>query len=214
MIASNTKTDAALAQTQRRYAGDPVRAELLACTRRFKASWLELAEALAGCQSAQHYTRWGFASFEDYCRKELRLKNATVSKLLGSFLFLKRSSPNYLLRDGVSQPLPSLEAVGFLRKVQAAADEGRVTADLLESVRTQVLDDGARLGRVQKQFGEVLFPREEAEARSRREALKLANRLLETLRLLQDLPEGLRSTLEKAIGELAAEVGSHSQVQH
>src|SRR5688572_17769689 len=101
---ARTKTEAALAAAERQHADDPERAELLARARRFKASWLELAEALSEVRKAGHWKRWGFGSFEEYTKKELHLRQETVDKLTGSFLFLRRSAPEVLDRDGLDAP--------------------------------------------------------------------------------------------------------------
>jgi len=58
-----TKTEAALAEAQVAHADDPERAELLGRARRFKASWIELAEALTRAKRGQRWREWGFDSF-------------------------------------------------------------------------------------------------------------------------------------------------------
>ncbi len=45
-----TKTEAALEHAEQAHADDPERAELLRRARRFKTSWIELAEALTACR--------------------------------------------------------------------------------------------------------------------------------------------------------------------
>src|SRR5947208_201792 len=96
-----TQVDAALAAAQRRFANDPARAELLARTRRFKSSWLDLAEVLVNCRDEGLYRKWGYASFEEYYRRELHLRAGTVDKLTASYAFLRRRAPDVLERDGV-----------------------------------------------------------------------------------------------------------------
>src|SRR5258708_4294063 len=96
-----TKVDAALAAAEEAHADDPERAELLRRTRRFKASWIELAEALSQARRGSEFRRWGYASFDDYTKQELHLRPETVEKLVGSFLFLKKRAPEVLSRDGV-----------------------------------------------------------------------------------------------------------------
>ena len=98
---THTKLDSALAAAERRFQNDPERAELIARTRRFKSSWIELAEALSACQKNQHYSRWGYAGFEEYYRKELHLKTSTVNKLVGTYAFLRKTAPEVFDRDGV-----------------------------------------------------------------------------------------------------------------
>lgn len=207
---SSTKVDRSLSAAESRYQGDPVRAELLARTRRFKSSWIELAEVLTACQKAQQFARWGFASFEEYYRKELHLKQATVNKLIGSYSFLRRSEPEVLRRDGITHPFPSIEGVGFLRRAVAAAEDGGVTPELLSEVRRAVIDEGAQLGKVTKQFGELIFPKpakapEEQQRLCRVEVLRLAERLKDLLHDLREVPEANQAVeeLEKLIRSLS-----------
>ena len=155
---THTKLDAALAAAERRFQNEPERAELIARTRRFKSSWIELAEMLSACQKTQSFTRWGYAGFEEYYRKELHLKTSTVNKLVGSYAFLRKSAPEVFERDGITQEMPTIQSIDFLRRAEEAAQDGQVTADLLAEVRRAVIDEGLPLGKVSKQFKETLFP--------------------------------------------------------
>ena len=206
---THTKLDMALAAAERRFHADPERADLIARTRRFKSSWIELAEALSACQKNQHFTRWGYAGFEEYYRKELHLKTSTVNKLVGSYAFLRKAAPEVLERDGISQQIPTIQSIDFLRRAEEAAQDGQVTADLLAEVRRAVIDDGMSLGKVSKQFKETLFPSdlEQEKQRRRRETLKLAQRLVELLETLHDaVPEGVLQAVEQAIANLLSSV--------
>lgn len=206
---THTKLDMALAAAERRFHADPERAELIARTRRFKSSWIELAESLSACQKNQHFTKWGYAGFEEYYRKELHLKTSTVNKLVGSYAFLRKAAPEVLERDGISQQIPTIQSIDFLRRAEEAAQDGQVTADLLAEVRRAVIDDGMSLGKVSKQFKETLFPSdlEQEKQRRRRETLKLAQRLVELLETLQDaVPEGVLQAVEQAIANLLSSV--------
>ena len=55
-----TNVDRALAALEEQHADDPERAELLRRTRRFKASWLELCEALSEVKRNNTWQRWGY----------------------------------------------------------------------------------------------------------------------------------------------------------
>jgi len=215
--ASNTKLDAALAAAEHRFAGDAERSELIARTRRFKASWIELAESLSACQRNQRYTAWGYASFEEYYRKELHLKTSTVNKLVGSYAFLRKSAPEVFERDGVTQEYPSIQSIEFLRKAEERAEEGAVTPDLLSEVRRAVLDENLSLGKVARQFKETLFPSdiELQKQKRRKEALKIAQKLIGLLDELRDsVPEELLSAVESAIERLLTAVPEESEPAH
>src|SRR5580692_2951018 len=110
-----TKTDAAMADAERAHADDPERAELLRRARRFKASWVELGEALTAIKRSGGFRDWGYDSFEAYAKNELHLRQETADKLTGSFAFLQKRAPAVLARDPLRDPIPSYQAVDFLR---------------------------------------------------------------------------------------------------
>ncbi len=202
---SHTKLDAALAAAERRFQNEPERAELIARTRRFKSSWIEPAEVLSACQKSQSFTKWGYAGFEEYYRKELHLKTSTVNKLVGSYAFLRKSAPEVFERDGIAQEMPTIQSIDFLRRAEEAAQDGQVTADLLAEVRRAVIDDGLPLGKVTKQFKETLFPTDldEEKQRRRRETLKLAQKLIDLLQNLQGaVPDMVLQQVEQAVAAL------------
>ena len=89
-----TKTDAALADAESAHQNDPERAEVLARARRFKASWIELAESLSDVRRSGRWRDWGYDSFEAYAKGELHIRQETADKLTGSYGFLKRRAPS------------------------------------------------------------------------------------------------------------------------
>ncbi|MET0592949.1 MAG: hypothetical protein ABW133_09635, partial [Polyangiaceae bacterium] len=149
-----TKVEQALAAAENEHSGDPERAEILRRTRVFKASWIELAEALTESRRRGDFRRWGYDSFEDYTKRELFLKQETVDKLTGSFLFLKKRAPEVLERDGLSRQIPSYQVVDFLRRAETESDAPEST---VEQIRKRVFEDGAGLPSVVREFKESVF---------------------------------------------------------
>jgi hypothetical protein len=210
MNRSRTKTDAALEAAEREHADDPERAELLHRARRFKASWLELAEALTNARKRGQWKSWGFASFEEYAKSELHLRQETVDKLTGSFLFLQKRAPEVLTRDGVSAPIPSYQAVDFLRR--AESQEG-APGDAVEAIRKRVIDDGAPLPTIAKQYKETVFPIDEGSKKQRdTAALKnVAKRLRELLDETRIVPRKMAGDVASALDELLALLASNEE---
>jgi hypothetical protein len=176
---TRTKTDEELEITELTFANDPERADVVARVRRFKSSWIELAESLADVKRSHRFSKWGYESFEDYTRKELRLKPDTVDKLLGSFTFLKRRAPDVLERDGVARVIPTYQTIDFLRRAEETEEAPRAVVD---EIRRKVLDEGASLPQVTKQFKDVVFP-PSAEQRKDRDK----NAIINTATRLRDL---------------------------
>jgi hypothetical protein len=177
---NRSKVDQDLARAQDAHENDPARAAIIAATRRFKSSWIELAEALVEVRRESNWKAWGFSSFDDYTRLELRLKRETVEKLTGSYAFLQRRAPRVLERDGLEESIPSYQSVDFLRRAEEQDD---APAEALEGIRQKVLEESAPLPSIAKQYSAQVFPIDEAEKKRRDAAAikNVANRLRELL---------------------------------
>ncbi|MSP60136.1 MAG: hypothetical protein EXR72_07300 [Myxococcales bacterium] len=198
---ARTKTEAALAEAEREHAGDPVRAELLARARRFKSSWLELAESLSSLRKGGQWKHWGHASFDEYAKKELHLRQETVDKLTGSFLFLQKRAPEVLARDGVGRPIPSYQSVDFLRR---AEEREGAPAEAVTEIHRRVIDEAASLPSLARKYKEVVFPLDDDERRERDSAAirAAARRLHELLDGTEAVPKRLAGEVRTAIERL------------
>ena len=196
-----TKVEQALAAAENEHADDPARSLLLRRTRQFKASWIELAEALTESRRRNDFRRWGYDSFEDYTRRELFLKQETVDKLTGSFLFLKKRAPEVLERDGLQRSIPSYQVVDFLRRAETESDAPEST---VEQIRKRVFEDGAGLPSVVREFKESVFPVDPAEKkdRDRSNLLNVAKRLRELLDETDVVPKKLGGEIGKTLDRL------------
>ncbi|MEO7109374.1 MAG: hypothetical protein ABI183_02955 [Polyangiaceae bacterium] len=197
-----TKVDQELADAEEMHnADDPERAELLARARRFKNSWIELAEALTETRKNGAWKRWGYESFEDYAKKELHLRQETVDKLTGSFVFLQKRAPEVLRRDGLTSSIPSYQSVDFLRRAESQEDAPR---DVVDQIRTRVIEDAAPHSNVVKQFADTVFPIDHAE-KKKRDAAGLRNvgtRLRELLSETHAVPKTLAREVSAALDQL------------
>jgi hypothetical protein len=196
-----TKTDAALADAEVAHADDPERAELVRRARRFKASWVELAEALTQVKRNGRWREWGFDSVEAYARAELRLKPETVDKLTGSYSFLQRRAPGVLSRDVLQEPFPSYQSVDFLRR---AEEQDGAPRDAVDGIRRRVLEEAAPLAAVSREYKDVVFPVDEDTLRARDAAAvkNVATRLREILAETRAVPRRLAGEVSASLGKL------------
>ncbi len=196
---ARTKTDADMEQSERDHRGtDPERAEVIACARRFKSSWVDLASALTRIRRGAQWKPWGYDSFEHYAKTELHLRQETVEKLTGSYLFLQKRAPRVLERDGVASAIPSYQAIDFLRR---AGEADGVPREAVGEIERLVLDEGAPLASVAKQYRDVVFPISDGDRKARDAAtLKSA-----AVRLRDLLPE-TKAVPKKLAHEVAASV--------
>lgn len=211
-----TNVDRALAALEEQYADDPERATVLRRTRQFKASWLELAEALAEVKRAKSWERWGFDSYETYFKSELKLRQETVDKLTGSYMFLHKRAPEILKRDPLDAPMPSYQAVDFLRRAEErAAEDESVSEDTLTDIRKRVLEDGTPIATVARLYKDTLFPVSESERLDKDKkdikhaATKLRDLLLgDTKAVPRRLASETAETLARLLEELSDEANA------
>lgn len=206
-----TKTDREMEDTMLSVADDPERVEVLDRARHFKRSWIELGEALSRVYERESWVQWGFAGFEEYCRKELHLKKATVSKLLGSFRFLQAKAPRVLERAQAEPgaPVPSLQAVDFVAR---ATERGALDDDELEEIERAAFDEGADAPLLSRRFKEVAFPVDESARLDKlRQHLVGAAKRLANLIAEPDapVPHDVAVAVEESLGRLldALDVG-------
>ncbi len=203
-VSARTKTDREMEARMEAVSGDPERVDVLAKARSFKRSWIDLAEALARTHDRESWSRWGFADFETYCRRELHITAATAQKLLGSYRFLRKSEPKVIERAArdPEAPIPSPQAVDFVARAteRAAADD-----DTMTEIRRAAFDEGASAPSLSRRYKEVAFPVSDEERRSkvRQQITQAARRLAD---LLADadapIPHEVAAATEEAIGDL------------
>jgi hypothetical protein len=204
---TSTKIDATLAALEETFSDDPERVELLRRARQFKSSWIELAQALTEARKNGRWKRWGFETFDDYTRRELHLRQETVDKLTGSYSFLQRRAPAVLDRDGVAAPLPSYQAIDFLRRAEERPDAPR---EAVEEIRRKVLDEALPIMQVAREYKDVVFPIDE-KTRKKQDAAGLKNvakRLRELLAETRAVPRRLAGEVSESLDKLLETLGS------
>lgn len=208
-----TNVDRALAALEEQHADDPERATMLRLTRRFKASWLELGEALSDVKRNKTWERWGYDSFDAYAKTELKLRADTVEKLTGSYMFLHKRAPEVLQRDPL-EALPTYQAIDYLRRVEEkAAEDDSIPKQTVVDVRNKILEEGVPVAKVARLYNDTLFPvSETAKRESNRKSLKsTATKLRELLADTDAVPKRLASTVGEALDELLAELNEASK---
>ncbi|MDP8214517.1 MAG: hypothetical protein RAO92_06000 [Candidatus Euphemobacter frigidus] len=197
---------------------ESLRFRVLEAVKKFKGNWLELGRFVSVVEKSQTFREWGFVTFESYCTRELKLRQQTVSKLLRSFLFLKREEPASLstfLEDGDGAGrLPDYESVNVLRLARAKKD---ISEKDYRKLRSAVFDGDVQPREVGRQYRSMLqsaradgVDPEEAWLRKRRELLKKVlgslRSVKNTLELSQLLPAAGIATLKKLIEQVEEEL--------
>jgi hypothetical protein len=186
------------------FAGDSERVHVIEVARAFKRSWIDLAQALTEVYERASWERWGFESFDAYCRKELHLKKNTTLKLLGSYRFLATNAPKVIARtqDQPEAPVPSLKAVDF---VQRAAKRAAAPPEVMKEIETAAFEEGTDVPQLNRRFKEVAFPVDDAE-RKKRLKTQLGNAARRLAGLLAEpeapVPHDIATEVEAALGQL------------
>lgn len=202
-----TKIDSELEALAEEHAGDPVRADVIHRARRFKSSWIELAQGLAAVRRQQLFRTWGYDSFEAYAKAELHLRAETAEKLTASYGFLERRAPEVLKRDGLREKIPDYSAVEFLRR---AEENEAAPREAVEAVRRRVIDEGASAASVAKQWKAEVLPIDPAERRESEAAgvRAVAARLKTLLAGSKVVPRALSMSVTLELDRLLALLGS------
>ncbi|MFO0679865.1 MAG: hypothetical protein U0169_25300 [Polyangiaceae bacterium] len=196
-----TKVDSELESKASAIHDDPERVEVIARARRFKASWIELAEALTRVRRSNQWKEWGYETFEDYGKKELHLRAETMSKLTGSYMFLQKKAPHVLERDGVNERIPSYQAVDFLRRAEERED---APVDTVREIRHRVLEEAAPMPTVAKEYKDSVFPIDAKERKSKDKIAirNVAGRLREIVASTRAVPRALSDEVAEILGRL------------
>jgi hypothetical protein len=190
----------------------PLRVELLHRARRFKRSWIDMAEGLAELRANRAYEDWGYDDLHAYCAGELLLQKRTVEKLTGSFRTIERHAPQMLDPERSDEPMPTIDAVDYFARAMGEHREGAAKPaednGVVEELRKAVFDDPQPLSVLRKQFNDVLYPKSPAEdaLAVMQRANSAANRLCNLLPDIDGLQRARISEVAAALDALIRDI--------
>ncbi len=182
------------------------RYQVLDTAKRFKSSWVELGDKLLRVSTAGRYREWGYASFEDYCVQEVRIRKGTAEKLTLAYRYMERQEPEILARREELKPLPDFRSVDLLRQ---AREEKNFSTEEYADLRKSVVDDEHSHSTVRKRFNDVAAARQEEPvdpAVPLRTGLAAARRLDTALQAVAGVPAVYREQLKNLIDHLEGAV--------
>ncbi|MGB5813465.1 MAG: hypothetical protein WBG86_23215 [Polyangiales bacterium] len=185
---------------------DELRVLVVRRAQAFKRSWVMMAEALVEARNREAYIHWGYDDFYTYCSVELQIKRATADKLTGSYVALKRHAPAILKRDGLTEHVPTCDAVDYFARAlrEGERDEDRaVGPDVVDELRHAVFEEGAPVTELRKRFNPVFHPKPEGA-----EEIELIRRATTAARRLERMVEEIdglhRPTVRNTLDALEA----------
>jgi len=211
-MAKRSQVEQDIERRMQDHANDPERVDLLARAGRFKRSWVELGEGLANVRGQDSYDRWGFGSFDEYCRAELHLRKATADKLTASFGYLSQHAPHILKRDGVTEQIPHHDTIAALAK---ARESKGLPGQMFEAIQADVFSEDVSPSSLARKFKEAIGEsdtKQQGETKKAQRAEALARRLADLLADLQgSLPNTLAADVEEQLGRLISYLSEESQ---
>ena len=174
------------------------RAAVVESARRFKASWVDLARHLVRVRSEGLWQEWGFATFEAYCARELRIKKATAQKLVNSYGFLEKREPEALQDEERARRTPSLEVIEVLSR---AEERGQIDDQTWREVREKLWDEPVSQAEIKRELARR-FPEPEPEEAEPPVDLQLRLLAGQARKLARDLSGNAK--IPRAVAERAA----------
>ncbi|RLB51358.1 MAG: hypothetical protein DRJ42_17000 [Deltaproteobacteria bacterium] len=203
----------ALAESLAKKGDDGQRLELVQRARRFKRSWVEMAEALSWVRDTRSYERWGYADLHAYCQEELQIRGSTVDKLTGGFATLQQHAPQVLNRDGVAQSIPTVDAVDYFAQALSPSPNAKhpvpePTEDVIQDLKSAVFDDNKPIAVLRREFNPVLRPKPDGadELERMEKASAAAQRLSSLVGKIDDLSPEVVAKVERTLAKLVAEL--------
>ncbi len=198
--APKTKGELVIEQIMQQLDPASPRYRVLTVARQFKSSWVELGEQLSLVRKAGEYSNWGYGSFDDYCREEVRIKKDTAYKLTGAYSYLEKEEPAVLARSREMQPIPDYRSIDMLRQ---AREDQQLSDKQFQLLRDTVIEKERSHPTVAKQFRELTGQHNTlTEEQVLRQSLATARRLEGQLQQLQSIPDGILQSCSIILDEL------------
>jgi hypothetical protein len=178
------------------------RYQVLATAKRFKSSWVELGEKLLLVSRQGLFRSWGYESFEEYCTREIHIKQPTARKLTLAYRFMEKEEPELMARQTELKPPPDYRSVDLLRQAQEEKD---FSPEEYAELRRAVVEEERSHPTILKRFKEVAAGKpghEEDPLAPLRAALGTARRLESMLLGASELPTGLAEQAGEIAGAL------------
>lgn len=163
------------------------RMQLVKAARVFKSNWVEFGEFLTKVASEKSYREWGFQSFEEYCRVEIKIKKHTAIKLTNAYFFVTKTDPD-IYKQFAEQGGPDLETVSVLQK---AKNDENCSPDIYQELKESALEKGQAGVTLAKKFRAMTravdadFKKKDAKQPS----LTLINRLHQEIKQMGNIPD-------------------------
>ncbi len=187
-------TNAVLSEIIEKLDPNSHRKQLIDAARAFKSNWVMFGEYLTKIASEKLYLEWGYQSFEEYCKLEIRIKKNTAMKLTNAYFFVTHSEPS-ISENFESKGVPELDVVSFLHK---AKQDDHCTPEIFEDLKEAALEKGQSGPTLARRFRQMTAPEGNGTRKMNQEqSLSLIKRLQEKLIRQPDVPAAFNDFLSE-----------------
>lgn len=174
---------------------DSLRMKLIHSARQFKSNWVDFGEFLTNIATEKLYKDWGYNSFEDYCRIEVKIKKATAIKLTNAFFFISQEGDHFF-QGHDNEGMPDLDAVCVL---QRAKRDNTITPANYQKLKDAAINLGHTGQTLNKKYRGMIGVEPDSENREEtiHQSLNLITKLQHKLTALEDLPEEYSGYLQE-----------------
>jgi len=170
------------------------RMQLVQSARLFKSNWVDLGEFLTKVANEKLYEPWGYKSFEDYCRLEIKIKKVTAIKLTNAFFFVSQEGKDFF-QGHDNEGLPDLDAVCVL---QRAKEENSISPEKYQALKEAALEQGQSGQTLGRKYKQMITPEEADTAEKQaQQGLGLVNRLRKKLQSMNPTPNEFSNYLSE-----------------
>ncbi|MCP4295766.1 MAG: hypothetical protein GY786_09185 [Proteobacteria bacterium] len=172
-----------------------IRMKLIHSARQFKSNWVDFGEFLTNVATEKLYIPWGYKSFEEYCRIEVKIKKATAIKLTNAFFFISHEGEEFF-EGHDNEGMPDLDAVCVL---QRAKQDNSITPENYKILKDAAIDRGQTGQTLNRKYrGMVnLDSDNDSEEEVINQSRSLLAKLQHKLAALEDLPEQFPDYLQE-----------------
>jgi len=189
-------------------APDSPRRRLIEAAQAFKSNWVTFGEYLTRVASEKIYLEWGYQSFEEYCRDEIRIKKNTAIKLTNAYFFATQTEPS-IADSFVEKGIPELDVVQFLHKTRL---DDNCTDEIFNDLRERALDKGQTGPTLARHYRQMTAPAiDSARGQQLEQTVALTGKLLKRLQNESDIPEHFFDYLDEIVAFLTKRISTASK---
>ena len=170
------------------------RYKIVETSKNFKTSWVELGEHLTAVARDKLYVEWGFSSFEEYCKTELKLKKSTAIKLTNAYFFVTNEEPELKDKD------IDFDSVNTLRSIKNDDNcSPEIFSDMMD-----LATKGKSAQSIKKKFKDMTEQPENDTVVLYRQCIDWSKKILTKIKPIPNVPDRYKETLGEMISNFDA----------